>query len=69
MPTDAVTRSEFLSVLRAAISEAGGIRAFSRRVGVNAATVCQTVNARIDPPESVANAIGYVVETRYRRVT
>lgn len=58
---------EFLPILRREIELAGGVRAFSRKTGVNQATVSQCINGRIPVPDAVCNAIGYVKVTTFRK--
>lgn len=56
--------SSMKSVLEDAVSLAGGQRAWSRKTGINQADVSQALNGKKDPmPESIINALGYVVQT------
>ena len=65
--TDIAT-SALVAILRREIEAAGGVRPFSRKVGINQATVSQAANARIPIPEAVANALGFLRIVAFRKI-
>lgn len=52
--------------LSAACKAAGGQRAFAEKYGMSAGYVCDVLNARREPGESILNALGLVRVVRYR---
>jgi len=52
--------------LGAACKAAGSQRAFAEKHGLSAAYVCDVLNARREPGESILNALGLVRVVRYR---
>jgi hypothetical protein len=63
-----VGKVEVLAALREAVRAAGGIRRFADQRGVNAGSVCQILNGKLEPTEGVVNAIGYMAITVYRPI-
>ncbi len=52
--------------LSAACKAAGSQRAWAEKHGVSPAYVCDVINARRDPGQSILNALGLVRVVRYR---
>lgn len=52
--------------LSAACKAAGSQRAWAEKNGVSPAYVCDVINARRDPGQSILNALGLVRVVRYR---
>ena len=55
-----------LAILRREIEAAGGVRPFSRKVGINQATVSQSANGLIAIPEAIANVLGFFRVVTFR---
>jgi len=66
--TEPHTAADVLADLRRATEAAGGVVAWARAAGVSHTAVSLTLSGHRAVPESLANACGYIVETRYRRI-
>jgi hypothetical protein len=65
---EGVGKVEVLAAIRDAVRAAGGVRAFSRKTGINKATVSLVINGHSEPAESLVNAVGYMAVTIYRPI-
>jgi hypothetical protein len=63
-----ITTPAFLDLLRPMVA-GEGTRAFAARVGINAATVSNVVNGHLAPTEAIANALGYIRQTTFIKIT
>ena len=61
-----IAAQALLAILRREIERAGGVRAFSRKVGINQSTVSQSANGLIPIPEAIANAVGFLRIVTFR---
>jgi hypothetical protein len=63
-----ISARELLQDLEARIDVAGGVVAWSRRAGISHTEVSLARSGTRQIGERIANACGYIAETRYRRI-
>lgn len=63
-----ITASELRAELNARINAAGGVMKWCTKSGLSHTEVSLARNGRRPIGEAIANACGYIVETRFRRI-
>lgn len=63
-----ITQNDLRAELQAAVTRSGGVMAFSRAKGLAPTSVSRALNGQRPVSEALANALGYIVETTYRRI-
>lgn len=66
--SDSLTEGQMRALLNERIEAAGGVMAWCRIVGLSHAPVSLARDGSRCIPESVANACGFIRETRFRRI-
>lgn len=66
MSGNVAAAADLIALLRTECVRAGGVRAWARRKGFSAGTVCDVLSGRRDMSEAMANALGFVREVRFR---
>lgn len=64
---ETISELDFLTRFRAAVEAAGGVRAFSRKTGINQATVCMAVNGTKPITDRIADEMGFLRLMTFRR--
>lgn len=65
-----ITTPEIIDKLRAAVADAGGMRAWSRSAGVSPTYTHMVLSGQSPPSERIAAALGYErLETRWKRAS
>ncbi len=65
MSRNVATAADLIAILSSACDGAGGQQAWAREHGFSPQYVCDVLKGRRDVSESMANALGFLKETRF----